>query len=146
MNTLEFTPLRAADVQAIGDLFIEHAAETLNAPAAQAAKLVDWSWFERADRLIAVVVRDAGVPVGYGVAELHRNAVGELEACDADVYLKPAYRRGYVGVRLVRALEEAGRQAGAKRAFVTVLPGRPTERLLPRMGYQVASTVFRIDL
>lgn len=146
MNVLEFGPLHANDVQLVGDMFVEHAAETFGVTLPQAAKLVDWSWFERADSLIAVVVRDAGVPVGYGVAELHRNAVGELEACDADVYLKPAYRRGYVGVRLVRALEEAGRQAGAKRAFVTVLPGRPTERLLPRMGYQVASTVFRIDL
>lgn len=146
MNVLEFGPLHANDVQLVGDMFVEHAAETFGVTLPQAAKLVDWSWFEHTDRLLAVVARDEGTAVGYGVAELRRGRTGEIEVCDADVYLRPAYRRGFVGVRLMRAVEEAARRAGAKRIFAKVLPGRPTERLLPRMGYRVAETVFTIDL
>jgi GNAT superfamily N-acetyltransferase len=97
---------------------------------------VAWDSYQRLElfgMMACVVARDGERLVGYAVYILHPSLhYRGLVVGDADVfYLDPAYRRGWVGVRLFQCCEDVLRRRGA-----AVMQTRVKEHV---MGGRVAS-------
>lgn len=94
-------------------------------------------------------VRDAGRLVGYacfcvGFSLRHKTS---YQATQDSLYLAPEYRKGTLGIRFIRFIEEALRKDGVQVIRQHAHPETVLDRMLPRMGYVHAHNEYekRID-
>lgn len=96
------------------------------------------------DSLLLLVHAD-GELAGYGLACVHDvegtwipdtwvtgARIGEVESLS----VSPAHRGAGIGARLLDALEDHLREAGARDIIIGALPGNPAVRLYERRGYK----------
>lgn len=67
---------------------------------------------------------------------------GKVIASTETLFVAKAHRAGGVGLRLIRAAEQAALDAGAAGLYVTAPVGGSLERLMPRVGYRETNRVF----
>jgi hypothetical protein len=108
--------------------------------------LVDWPRYERMNKdglVDAVTVRDNGVLVGYNVFFYGRpiHYSGTMVATNDVLYLAPEYRKGSLGIRLIKK----GEEVWMRRADMCVMHAKPHNylgRILERLGYGVAEIMY----
>ena len=85
--------------------------------------------------------------VGYSVLILTPHLhYGYLYAHHDAVYLCPEYRRGRLGLDLIKAAEQEATRRGAVRIVWYAKPHSTFFSLLDRLGYEVEEIVYRKDL
>lgn len=98
---------------------------------------------EASGAVIAIGAFDGKTLVGYSVAILGPHLhYGFLYAHHDLLYLDPAYRKGTLGLRLIRATEAEARARGARCATWHAKPGSALQRILDRLGYGSEETVY----
>lgn len=115
---------------------------------------VDWDHYremEAAGTYRIISARDGGRLVGYSSFSLTRLAryMSSIVAIGDILYLAPEARRGWNGVRLIRATVNAMKESGAVRANYGITTGARIGRrggtvadLLERMGYPKTGEMF----
>lgn len=100
---------------------------------------------EAAETLILLGAVNAwGKVIGYAVAEVYDHPHYDMRVARADaVYLKPDWRRAGIGVRLIKALFKARRDAGAECLFMHAKLGTDLMRLLERLGLEPEEVIFK---
>lgn len=102
---------------------------------------------QRRFQLVQVVAWDGGVPVGRGMVlfpdheEFSTSAVREGCAEVRDVFIASDHRRRGAARAVMKALEEAARQNGARRIGLSVAlddDAAPARSLYDRLGYRHA--------
>lgn len=94
-------------------------------------------------------VRDAGALVGYVMFLVRPNPhyKASLTAAQDVLYLKPEYRRGLTGVRLLRMAEQRLAAEGVQVVYHHVKRTNRVGELLGRLGYDLVDQVYakRLD-
>lgn len=82
-------------------------------------------------------VRHEGTLIGYCCAAVHRSFwhKGQLEAGQHALYLIPEARRGSIGLRLIRCMEEDLRASGVTILRQHAHVNRPEGTLFEKLGY-----------
>jgi GNAT superfamily N-acetyltransferase len=138
-----------------GGLFHAHWAEAsadLSQPLA-----VNWGLYERLEQAnleVCVVARHEAVPVGYAVYIVQPHLHYDLVIADNDLfYLDPAYRYGWLGVKLFTLAEQLLRERGVNevinRCKLHVKPGRggrDVGGIFRLLGYRPIETLYRKKL
>ncbi len=99
---------------------------------------------DEAGCVLLVTLRDgaklAAYFIGFLFPEMH---YVNCYACTGDIfYVLPAYRNGFAGVRLFRAVEKALRLRGVQRWHVTSKLHKDSGALLRRMGFTAVETHY----
>lgn len=101
------------------------------------------------DHLRIFTVRDEGALVGYAMFVVRRNPHyrGSLTAVQDVLYLKPEYRRGMTGVRLLRLSERSLAAEGVQVVYHHVKRTNRVGELLERLGYELTDQLYakRLD-
>lgn len=94
-------------------------------------------------------VRDAGALVGYVMFLVRPNPhyQGSLNAVQDVLYLKPEYRRGLTGVRLLKLAERRLAAEGVQVVYHHVKATNRVGELLGRLGYELVDQLYakRLD-
>lgn len=102
-----------------------------------------------APALRVYTVRDGGALVGYAMFLVRPNPHyrSSLTATQDVLYLKPAYRRGMTGVRLLRHAEDRLRAEGVQVVYHHAKRTNRVGELLGRLGYDLVDTIWakRLD-
>ena len=106
-----------------------------------------WDAYERlsdAGQLLAFTVRDRGALVGYAAylvtPSMH---YGILQAQQDVIYLDPEYRRGRIGLNLIRYSEGVLRSKGVELIYQHVKLAHPQlGRLLEHTGYTLMDQIW----
>ena len=111
----------------------------------------DWlrySDLEAAGMLLALAAYADSEIVGYSVSFLTRHIhYQDVLVAQNDVLFVFAHeRKGGVGLRLIRATEEAAREAGAKLMLWHSKTDTALGELMPRLGYGVQDIVWSQEL
>lgn len=98
--------------------------------------------------LVCLFARSGEVIVGYSIniitPHLHYQ---ELTVAQNDViYVHPAFRTSSLGLRLIKATEEACAEAGAQLMLMHAKEDTPFAKILPRKGYGVQDIIFSKEL
>ncbi len=98
--------------------------------------------------LVCLFARSGEVIVGYSInivtPHLHYS---DLVIAQNDViYVHPAFRTSTLGLRLIKATEDACRDAGVKLMLMHGKEGTPFAKILPRKGYGVQDIIFSKEL
>lgn len=106
---------------------------------------MEWEYHGNDDEMHSLGV--AATPTGMilGIISDHWS-VDRVVACDLVVYVLPEYRRGRIAEGLIRALEDAAREKGAKHLSLGISTGvhpERTEALYRALGYEQATVGFR---
>jgi len=87
-------------------------------------------------RLVVVTVRDGEKLVGYTTTILQRHPHFPTEIAFGDsIYLAQEYRKGSLGLRLLRETERRLREFGVKRYFMPFYERAGMEKLYSRLGF-----------
>jgi predicted GNAT superfamily acetyltransferase len=95
--------------------------------------------------LIGIGAFDGDQMIGYSVSVLVRNHLHYSGLCylQNDVVFVTAKRRhGSVGMKLIKATEEAARENGAKLVMWHAKAGSALHAVLPRLGYRIQDILF----
>lgn len=108
--------------------------------------LPDWDGYLKAEqegKLFILTARVNGALVGYNVMLLvHHPHYKDARVAQNDViYVKPDYRRGRVGLGLVKYFEAAMRECGFDKIYYHAKPANDFGKLLERMGYLPVETI-----
>ena len=101
---------------------------------------------EDAGALHVLTARDDGELVGYVIhvaaPATHYNII---QACDDGHYLKPEYRKGWAGMRMIRAAEEMLRDLGVKTISYhqKTRPDIDKGAVFERLGYELTERIYR---
>lgn len=155
MASLEFAWASIAEARAAGldDLLALHW-EEIEHHQDVSPMAVDWPGYqvmERTGRLKLGLARIGGELVGYNIFFVHRpmHSAGTPWAFSDVLYLDPAHRRGWNGVKLIKQAEADLRAAGARVVVYGVKPDRNLSSrrhgdtisgLLSRLGYRPFET------
>jgi GNAT superfamily N-acetyltransferase len=106
-----------------------------------------WDAYERlsdSGQLLAFTVRDRGALVGYAAYLVtHSMHYGILQAQQDVIYLDPEYRRGRIGLHLIRYSEGVLRQQGVELIYQHVKLAHPQlGRLLEHTGYTLMDQIW----
>ena len=112
---------------------------------------VNWVVYERLadlDRLLCITARDAGRLVGYLVFvisdSLHH---AQVQVAEADVmWIRPAYRRGMLAVRMLAMAEQKLRDRGVDLIYAKTSLKLDVGALYRRQGFDPIEIVYRKDL
>lgn len=100
------------------------------------------SW-ESQGRLLLVLLEWQGAVVGNIGMVLDRGKTNQLlTAQEQFFFISPAHRKGWMGMRLLRYVEELLIQAGFKEITFFSHPARPADSLYKRAGYLPAGSVY----
>lgn len=103
----------------------------------------------RAGCLRVYTARSAGQLIGYTVFFVRRNLRyrSSLQASQDVLYLHPAYRKGRVGLKLIRFSEESLKAEGVQVLYQHVKAVRDEGRLMERLGYTLVDLLYakRLD-
>lgn len=101
----------------------------------------DWERYEtlyNRGGLFIVTARDAGKLVGYSVffivKHLHYNST--LVASNDVLYLRPEYRQGMAGIRLIKVSEEELKKIDVMKVVWHIKYHKDFRNILYRMGYK----------
>ena len=102
---------------------------------------------EDAGQLLVLRADINGRLAGYSVniVSQHLHYAG-LRVCNNDVLFVPRAARGALGVRLMRATEDAAAAAGCRMMGWHAKEDTDLQRILPRMGYGVQDIVYTKEL
>lgn len=146
-NKLTFKKEQFADIIGeLPDLFVMHWQEiALDHSVIPLAP--DWQKYinlERSNQLHIVAARDNGVLVGYffTIVLTHLHYCTTVMAWSDIMFLRPEYRRGFAGIRLVKEAEKMVRALGAKRLYIMCKVYHDIEGLLARLGYRWVEKIF----
>jgi GNAT superfamily N-acetyltransferase len=111
----------------------------------------DWErygWLEREDKLHVVTARDDGFLVGYdvGIVDNHIHHRNTLMYFSDVTYIKPEYRKGTLGIRLIAFSLSVVRKRGVKKIFLATSVKNDIGRLYERLGYQPAYVNYTMRL
>ena len=106
----------------------------------------DWDGYLKAEaegKLFILTARVNGTLVGYNVMLLinHPHYKGAKVAQNDVIYVTPDYRRGRVGLGLVKYFEAAMRECGFDKIYYHAKPCNDFGKLLERLGYAAVETI-----
>jgi hypothetical protein len=103
---------------------------------------------ESAGMLHVAVARCVGELVGYHIFVLRRpqHYMHTLMAFSDATYLRPAYRKGFNGVRFLRYAADSTALAGAKRVHVSSTARLPFGKVLEWLGFREMERIYCKDL
>lgn len=92
-----------------------------------------------------VTVRDDGFIVGYamGFCKPHLHYSQSLHFLMDIFYLKPEYRKGFVGIKLFQKLEEVLKARGVVKILLATKCHLDRSRMFEWLGYQKQEVVFQ---
>lgn len=97
--------------------------------------------------LITFGAFDGDELVGYSVAMIVPHMHYDMLCAHHDLlFVRADFRKGSLGLRLMRETETAAKARGAKFVVWHAKPGSTFETILHRIGYAVEETVYRKDL
>lgn len=150
------TPTKASSIQIKAVNPVEYIEET--------TRLVkeDWSELERdfserppavnadiyqamydSNMLICLGVFDGDSVVGYSIAFIYRHLHYAIQVAQTDaLFLAKNYRKGSLGLRLMRETEQAAKAAGCKRMIWTAKPNSTLHNVLERKGYALGDLLY----
>lgn len=109
--------------------------------------LIDgYAALERGNALIAMGAHDenTGKLIGYATAIVVPNLHSGVLFAQSDLlYVAPAHRGRFVGLRLMRAIEKAAKARGARWMLFNAKPGTELEGICERAGYEREEIVYR---
>lgn len=113
----------------------------------------NWALYEaleRAGTLRAYGARCDGLLVGYAIffVAAHPHYAGSLQATEDILYVHPEYRRGRVGIELVRYTERELKRLGVQVVHHHVKVAHPAlGKVLEHLGYNMVETIYskRLD-
>ena len=96
------------------------------------------------NRFIGLVAHIGTEIVGYSANFLTHNLhYMELSVCQNDVlYVLPAYRKGRVGLSLIRGTVRRAQLRGIRLMAWHSKPDTPLNKLLPRLGYEILDVIW----
>lgn len=111
----------------------------------------NWDLYERlekGDLLLIISAWDEAKLVGYSVSFLshHLHYRHLLYAQNDVLFVSKEYRRGKLGLALIRETENLARQRGAKLMLWHAKQGTALDALMPRLKYQVQDIVYSKEL
>ena len=92
---------------------------------------------EEADILHVVIARDGEDIVGYYASYIqpHIHYANEVFSSNDTIYLKPEYRKGFTGIRLIKETEKQMRERGVTLMAIVYKEKQPIDRLLTILGW-----------
>lgn len=98
--------------------------------------------------LFIMSARYGGALVGYAIyfVQEYQHVTGLCMAQSDALYLIPAYRQGFTGVRLLQESERALIAKGVKNIMQTCTCKRDFGPVLKRMGYALTEHVYRKEI
>ena len=103
-----------------------------------------YATLEAQDKLHVVTVRVDDELVGYHITFVHAHPHYASTLCGfVDVYyVHPAYRQGFLAVRLFRLVEMSLRERGVQKLFSSCKVDAPLGPLFQRLGWQPSDQLF----
>jgi len=102
--------------------------------------------FEREEKLLIITVREGNSRelIGFHISIIspHLNHADVLCSFGNAWYVKPEYRRGTVGFRLLREAEALLKQRGVIRMYMEITPQVDVSALLKRRGWAEATRQY----
>lgn len=138
---LRFTLAGPEHTAALPRLAALCAAEVYGAPAQMGPYLVDTFWFSELVNLTYVALQ-GDVVVGYIAFEVHPLAMGGHEVVSGEIYMLPEVRRPQAAWRFMCFAREDLIKIDVRQVRMWVPTGRPTARLLAKMGFAPAATLY----
>lgn len=98
--------------------------------------------------LVSLFARSGEVIVGYSINILTPHLhYSDLRVAQNDViYVHPVFRKSTLGLRLIKATEDACYDAGARFILMHAKEGTPFAKILPRKGYGVQDIIYSKEL
>ncbi len=95
-----------------------------------------------------VGARDAGRLVGFlaFIVYDHPNAVGVRVGQELALFLKPEYRRGLTGVKMIKIARDKSKELGSKYFTITARPGKDIGPLLEKLGAKPFETAYVMEI
>lgn len=104
---------------------------------------------EAGGMLRCFTMRDCGELVGYALyfVKAHPHYKGSKVATQDVLYVHPAYRKGFAGIRLIRMADERLAAEGVQVVTQHVKTYADFGRVLERLGYEAVETIYmrRLD-
>lgn len=147
MNSLTIRHCSIDDIQGapnIGTLIDEYTLEAHNPE--QHSPDVQWARYKQLVELGMMQPIGAFIGtelVGFAVlliSEMPHH--GKKLAITESLFVASTHRKGGVGLKLIRALEEHARNVGAACLLVSAPHGGSLERVMPRLGYRHSNSTF----
>lgn len=127
------------------------AQETNTEPALTSLDLI-LTMYQNAEangRLVLLTAHADFLMVGYSVGFLVNNMhyAQELICMNDSLFVHPDYRKGTgAGLALLRATADYARKRGARHLMQGAKKGSRMAQLLPRIGFELEETLYRITL
>lgn len=107
----------------------------------------DWDLYislQALGKIMFTTVRDNGQLVGYHCALVsnHMHYKSTLHGIVDFVWIHPSFRRGFIGINLLKFVEKELRARGVKKVIMSSKNRLDTGALLERLGYQYSERVF----
>lgn len=107
----------------------------------------DWSFYEAiytSGNLGIYTVRDKEKLVGYFIviAKPHPHYKDHLFAVNDILYLDPNYRKGLVGYKMIKFVEEDLKKMGVSVLAVNTKVHKPFDPLMERLGFDLTERVY----
>jgi GNAT superfamily N-acetyltransferase len=107
----------------------------------------DWQLYENLQalgKLLFVTVRDDGILVGYSATLItnHMHYKSVLHGLTDFYYIHPRWRRGFVGINLLKFVEAEMKKLGVKKIVTGCKDKHDTSVLLRRLGYKLSDRIF----
>lgn len=99
---------------------------------------------ENLGALLIITARENEELLGYFVMTLspNLNEAGQLIAFGVTLFLRKEFRKGLLGVRLIKKGEEVAKQKGAKCVMIASQEISPIDKLLTLRGYSPTERIF----
>lgn len=103
---------------------------------------------EQAGVFVGLIARDAGRIVGYSgnLMSQHLHYCALRYASNDVLFLAKEYRRGTLGLKLMRATESEMRARGCKVMVWHAKPGTTLDELMPKLGARVQDILYTREL
>lgn len=100
------------------------------------------------NKLLTLVIQDGDSIVGYSVNILNKNLhYADVIMCSNDlIYIHPSYRKGMLGIRLIKETEKLAKQKGAHIMYWHAKPDTNLAKLLPKMNAGLHEQIYLKEL
>lgn len=107
----------------------------------------DWDLYinlQALGKLLFVTVRDDGQLVGYhcSLVSNHMHYKSTLHGIVDFLWIHPSFRRGFIGINLLKFVERQLRERGVKKVIMSSKNKLDTGLLLQRLGYNYSERIF----
>lgn len=102
------------------------------------------------EEAVISVIEDGDLIVGMSVAYVEQPFYSKSFVLDvAAIYVHPEYRKGSVGVKLIKNLKKVAKEKGCSWVYLGVASGLSTERtklLYKKLGYEEIGADYRLEV